>query len=226
MDKFFKFPHTPHLIWLAEKQPRNDKVLPQDEVDEFLRSKLVVEEKVDGANIGISLDEQGDIRIQNRGGYLKRNGHFQFKPLWPWIIRHKTTITDALYPDLILFGEWCYAKHSVYYDRLPDWFLAFDVYDKSRNEFWCTKKRNIFIDSLGLERVPELAEGLFSKLELLSFLGNSRLTDSPREGIYLRKENDEILLSRAKIVNADFVQNISEHWMSKGLIKNSVPVKI
>ena len=27
---------------------------------------------------------------------------------------------------LILFGEWCAAQHSLDYETLPDWFLAFD----------------------------------------------------------------------------------------------------
>ena len=38
--------------------------------NEFLRYELVVEEKVDGANLGISFDENGTIRVQNRGEYF------------------------------------------------------------------------------------------------------------------------------------------------------------
>jgi hypothetical protein len=30
----------------------------------------------------------------------------------------------------ILFGEWCRAQHSVFYSRLPDYFLAFDIWDR------------------------------------------------------------------------------------------------
>ena len=37
---------------------------------------------------------------------------------------------EILSEKFILFGEWCYAQHSIFYDRLPDWFLGFDIYDK------------------------------------------------------------------------------------------------
>ena len=52
---FFRYPHTPHLAWLGEGAPRDDKVLSPLEVEAFLSQPLIVEEKVDGANIGISI---------------------------------------------------------------------------------------------------------------------------------------------------------------------------
>ena len=61
-DEFFKFPHTPHLIWLGEGHPRGDKVLSPDEADRLLREPVILEEKVDGANVGISIDERGEHR--------------------------------------------------------------------------------------------------------------------------------------------------------------------
>src|SRR5690606_2076140 len=51
VTEFFRFPQTPHLAWLGEGQPRDDKVLTPDEVDALLAGEVVVEEKVDGANI-------------------------------------------------------------------------------------------------------------------------------------------------------------------------------
>ena len=30
----------------------------------------------------------------------------------------------------VLFGEWCLARHSVPYTRLPGYFIAFDIYSK------------------------------------------------------------------------------------------------
>ncbi len=51
---FFKFPSTPHLATLPGVDIRGDKVLSGSERDEFLRHDLIVEEKADGANLGIS----------------------------------------------------------------------------------------------------------------------------------------------------------------------------
>ena len=64
---FFRFPHTPHLAWLGEGVPRDDKVLSPPEVAVLLGADVVVEEKLDGANLGISLSPEGEVRAQNRG---------------------------------------------------------------------------------------------------------------------------------------------------------------
>lgn len=61
---FFRSPHTPHLAWLGEGQPRDDKVLPSEEADALLAGEVVVEEKVDGANVGFSTTEDGELRLQ------------------------------------------------------------------------------------------------------------------------------------------------------------------
>lgn len=64
-DGFFKFPSTPHLATPAGVEVRNDKVLSESERNEFLQQDIVVEEKVDGANLGISFEAEGNIRAQN-----------------------------------------------------------------------------------------------------------------------------------------------------------------
>ena len=69
-DNFFKFPSTPHLAALPDVDIRGDKVFSESERHEFLKHHLVVEEKIDGANLGISFDSEGNIRTQNRGAYL------------------------------------------------------------------------------------------------------------------------------------------------------------
>ena len=67
---FHKFPHTPHMLWLGTGSPRDDKVLNPAEVTEFLSGEVIVEEKVDGANLGLSLGPDGRVRAQSRGNYL------------------------------------------------------------------------------------------------------------------------------------------------------------
>ncbi len=64
-DDFYKFPSTPHLALLGDIEVRDDKIMPEAERDKFLQNKIVVEEKIDGANLGISFDVEGNIRTQN-----------------------------------------------------------------------------------------------------------------------------------------------------------------
>lgn len=220
---FFRFPHTPHLGWLGEVQPRQDKVLSADEVAELLGHEVIVEEKVDGANIGFSLDENGSLRIQNRGGFLSRDSaHPQFAPLFRWIEPRRAALVEVLTADIILFGEWCYAQHSVPYSNLPDWFLAFDVYDRVQGEFWTTVRRDELAAGLGLALIPRLASGRFDLPQLEKLLGPSRVGDGPAEGLYVRREEGLWLKTRAKLVRKEFVQAIGEHWSRRSLTPNTV----
>lgn len=223
MAEFFRFPHTPHLAWLGKDQPRDDKVMTPAEVAEILARPITVEEKVDGANVGISVDEHGDLCAQNRGSYLTREScHPQFKPLFRWLDERRGALEDALFPDLMLFGEWCYAVHSVAYDRLPDWFLAFDVFDRAAGKFWSVPRRDALVRQLGLALIPRLADGRFQLAELPGLLGRSRLADVPAEGIYVRCDNGDHLVARAKVVRSEFTQAIEEHWSKRALRANKV----
>ncbi len=81
MSDFFRFPHTPHIDWLGEGMPRDDKVLNNAEVEAILAQPLRIEEKLDGANLGISMRASGELRAQNRGQYLLEPYAGQFSRL-------------------------------------------------------------------------------------------------------------------------------------------------
>lgn len=86
------------------------------------------------------------VVFQNRGHVVHHTSHAQFKPLKKWLAKHRTELCNVLTPDQhILFGEWCYAKHTVPYNQLPNTFVAFDVYDRLAQKFYSTKRRNNFL---------------------------------------------------------------------------------
>jgi len=220
--EFFRFPRTPHLAWLGAGQPRDDKVLSPAEAEELLQQTVTVEEKLDGANLGLSLDGTGDIRAQNRGAYLELDSlHPQFRPLRQWLAQHRFRLIDTLTPELIVFGEWCYAMHSVPYTRLPDWFIGFDIYDRSAGEFWSVERRDRLMEALGIAVVPRLARGQLQLHQLLRLLDNSLFGDGPAEGLYVRVDKDGRLVQRAKLVRAEFTQAIGEHWSRQAIRPNS-----
>lgn len=222
MSDFVKFPHTPHLTWLGSGSPRDDKVLDTAQRNAFLAKPLVVEEKVDGANLGLSVSPEGELRAQNRGAYIRRDVGGQFERLWQWLAPREADLFDTLGENLILFGEWCWARHSVSYADLPDWFLAFDVWDKRTQHFFSTTRRNALAHGLGLATVPALAQGAFDLTAIRSLLMQSKLGAPAPEGVYLRVENEEHLIDRAKLVRAEFVQAIGAHWSRGALQKNCV----
>jgi ATP-dependent RNA circularization protein (DNA/RNA ligase family) len=224
MSDFFRFPHTPHLAWLASGTPRDDKVLSSVEVATLLSGQVVVEEKLDGANLGVSFDEDGQIRVQNRGQYLNQPYGGQFSRVTAWLNQHQNVLAPALGKTLILFGEWCAARHSVSYDHLPDWFVAFDIYDRATTHFWSTRRRDDWAARAGLSVVPNLAFGRMSLAEVkdLSITGTSRFGATPLEGVIVRRESAKFLEQRAKLVRPDFTQAITDHWRSRRIEWNIV----
>jgi ATP-dependent RNA circularization protein (DNA/RNA ligase family) len=216
---FFRYPHTPHLTWLAEGSPRDDKVLSAAEARALLQTDVVIEEKLDGANIGLSIGGTGDIQVQNRGQFLHPPFGGQFGRLAQWLSRHEEMLRSHLDMGHIVFGEWCAAKHALLYTALPDWWVVFDVYDGTTRRFWSTLRRNSWAGSAGLPFVRRIAHRKFSITQLSALLAGagSSYRDGPLEGFVIRQEDDEWLKKRAKLVRADFTQNIDEHWRSRPL---------
>ncbi|MCE2448937.1 MAG: RNA ligase family protein [Candidatus Latescibacteria bacterium] len=190
------------------------------EQNEFLCHKLVVEEKIDGANLGISFDSDGNIRAQNRGAYLELPGLGQWKKLAEWLAPRTDTFFEHLFDRYILFGEWCYAKHTVFYERLPDWFLGFDIYDREAGRFLSCSRRDEFFRTIRICPVPIIRCGHFTLSELSEFLLQSMLGDHPAEGIYLRSDRGDWLVQKAKLVCPAFVQSVEQHWSRKNIEPN------
>ena len=231
-DGFFRFPHTPHLTWLGLGEPRGDKVLSADEAADLLSGDAVLEEKLDGANLGLSLSADGELRVQNRGQYLAEPHGGQFVRLPQWLAMHGSGIGDALLEHadrgLMLFGEWCAARHSLDYTRLPDWLLLFDVLEATTGRFWSSTRRDALAARLGLATTPRLASGRFTLAELTGKLDSwpSRFRDGPLEGIVVRRESAQWCERRAKLVRADFTQAIGEHWRNRRLEWNRLATAV
>merc|ERR1712224_797920 len=110
---FFKFPRTQHVFNTGGT------------------AVVRAEEKVDGANLGLSLTTAYEVRVQNRSHYVSAQSHTQFKPLAGWLDEHSWALCQLLEPEVeILFGEWVAMTHTCSYDKLPGYFLAFDLYNK------------------------------------------------------------------------------------------------
>jgi ATP-dependent RNA circularization protein (DNA/RNA ligase family) len=218
-DGFFRFPHTPHLAWLGEGAPRDDKVLSPNEVTALLAGDVVVEEKLDGANVGLSLAPDGSLRAQNRGQYLAEPHAGQFARLPAWLAQHDEGLRAVLTPNLILFGEWCAARHSLDYAALPDWFLLFDVYDRSAQRFWSSTRRNALVNSAELVAVQTVVHGktTLTALKQLVTTKQSYYRQGPMEGMVVRSESADWCDARAKLVRPDFTQSINTHWRKRAI---------
>jgi len=218
-----RYPRTPYLAPLSRTAPRDDKVLEPGDARALLSGEVTIEEKVDGANLGLSCDAADELIAQNRAVYLSRGAAApQFRPLWAWMASRKPSLLEVLGQRLILFGEWCYARHSVPYSRLPDWYLVFDVYDRAVGRFWSVVRRDTFAAGLELQCVPRIARGRFQLKDLVVLMGDSRLGDTAMEGIIVRRDEGDWQVGRAKLVRPAFVQAIDKHWSRRRLEPNQL----
>ncbi len=229
---FFKFPRTRHLLNTGGSAvSRDDIVLSAGEAAQYFDGTTVVvaEEKVDGANLGLSLTKDYEVQAQNRSHFVCSQTHAQFRPLGQWIDEHSWALCQLLVPEEeVLFGEWCYARHSVHYSRLPGYFLAFDIYNKRTATFVSADERQRRMAGLPIPQVHRVAARAFrSKEELLALLETqSRYADRPLEGVYLRIDDEGAggvsNVRRAKLVRPDFIQAIDAFWTAGGLVKNEI----
>ena len=137
---------------------------------------------------------------------------------------HQDRLFDALSESLMVFGEWCAARHSLGYDQLPDWWLMFDVYDRQAQRFWAAARRNELAAVLGVSVVPSLYRGRVTLMQLKrwTFAEASRFRQGDLEGVVVRREDAMWLQQRAKLVRPDFTQAIAKHWRHRVIEWNGI----
>jgi hypothetical protein len=219
---------------------QGDEDLSQVSLRELRGADLVIEEKIDGSNCGLSFDQTGNLLIQSRGHYLcGGGGEAQFDLLKAWALSHRGDLWSVLGDRYVMYGEWVYAHHTIYYDALPHYFLEFDVLDRSNQSFLSTPARRAMLAPLGfVHSVPVLYEGHIARpSDLTDLVGPSlyrtaawrdRLeceaaihgvdpqralaaADPSRlsEGLYIKHEQDGHAIGRYKFVRATFLQTVT-----------------
>jgi atypical dual specificity phosphatase len=220
-----KFPRTRHLSNLGSAT-RDDLIFSPEEQKKLLQCILYLEEKLDGANLGISISADYKIRAQNRSHYVTSSYHAQFKPLDKWLNSHSNELFALLQPEEeILYGEWLNFKHSIHYTNLPDYFLAFDLYNVKTKSFLSREalEKRLADSSSSIKIVPLLAKQSFKDLQsILQFLKQkSNYSASNVEGVYVRACQGDLTVNRAKIVRNDFISG-DQHWTKGKYVENKI----
>ncbi len=233
MTGLLKYPRTRHILD-SRLQP-GDEDLAAAGFEEIAGRHIVVEEKVDGANAALSFGASGRLLLQSRGHYLTggyRERHFDAFKAWAGGLAH--VLWPVLGARYVVYGEWLYAKHTIFYDALPHYFLEFDVLDRYSGRFLATEQRRALLNGLPIWSVPVLHAGLLANGEALrQLVGRSnfkseawwqalmaaaaagphraetviRQTDpsDQMEGLYIKVEEGGDVLARFKFVRHDFL---------------------
>jgi hypothetical protein len=231
-----KYPRTQHLVG-SGLQP-GDENLDAVPLSELHGKHVVIEEKMDGANCGVSFGPGSELLLQSRGHYLTGGPRErQFALFKQWAGTFADQLLDRLEGRYVMYAEWLYAKHSVYYDALPHYFMEFDILDTETGEFLDTPRRADLLVGLPATPVKVLYAGEFPGEEALrSFLGPShfitadaaeRFREEVRrlgwdvwravkqtdltglmEGLYVKVEENGVVTGRYKFVRPEFLQTV------------------
>lgn len=194
---------------------RNDKRLDDEEVNILARSSLYVSEKLDGARVGIRMNENVPILFK-RSSIIKTGEHEQYDHFKSWIFNNIERVLKI--PNgYTVYGEWLSVQHTVYYDLLPELFLAFDVID-SQEKYLPVDEGLLLLSKIGFHVPQRIEIDLADIPTVIPRMKSSYSTKDNIEGVVVRNDFSDYsgIIVKGKFVRKNFVQG--KHW-SKGKAK-------
>lgn len=186
--------------------------LGKEETDGILENHLIVQEKVDGANISIFLQD-GEVRCGTRTRMLPKDESFNG---FQEAVQANGKIAEFLtrYPEIILYGEWL-VKHTITYnEEAYKKIYLFDLYDKNADSWYEQPEVEKAAKEMGLEYPHIFHEGHITADEIQEFVGKSMIAPAG-EGVvlkavgFLNKFGDHVY---AKVVHQKFKESNAIVW--------------
>ncbi len=212
-----KYNRTFHLPW-SPGATSDDKMA--HDVSSLLNIPIVVSEKVDGSNVSLETDAV----------YARSHANVPTHPSFDLLKALHSQVKHLITPDYQVFGEWVFAVHSLAYDKLPGYFLAFGVRDLRTNRWASWDNVEATASGLAVPTVPVLFRGVVktdTELERLTctLASQPSALGTIREGVVVRVagafDDKDFSTSVNKMVRANHVQT-DEHWMHKAIVKNQL----
>lgn len=219
------YPRIPHLDKSISNMTHDDIQL-----DESLQFPLTcwVEEKLDGANMGISWTSGPVIRNRNhilKKGYIDKDtpAKLQFRPAWNWLHEHSAEVRKIMsetHTTITIYGEWCFAKHSIEYDKLPDYFIAYDIYSAEDEKFFAPNIVESLLSNTNIKFIKPYQVTFNSIQEIINYSEKkSDYRDGIREGIVIKLSDERYVTKSFKVVNKHFKRRED---FNEELIKNKL----
>lgn len=189
-------------------------------VESLVRQRIIITEKMDGSNVCLM---RSGCYSRSHAGPPTHGSFSGFKAL-------HAAVGFSIEPELQIFGEWCFALHSIAYSNLPAYFLTFAIRNQDQDAWLPWNEVEAKSQTIGVPTVPVLFDGIvFSEKELQNQV--ERLVAQPsscggeREGVVVRLysgfPNSAFSASVMKWVRKNHVQT-DEHWKNQTIVKNGL----
>jgi len=214
-NRTFHFPFSPGAT-------NDDKIATS--MDALIGVPIVITEKMDGSNTSLERD----------GCFARTHSGPPSHPSFDSLKALHASIKYQISGSHQLFGEWCFARHSIEYSELPAYFMLFGVRELANafgtdEDYWTSwEEVERRATEMGLSTVPVLYKGTVSSEKELkdlveSFMNQPSTCGGIREGVVARVAksfaDDKFSTHVMKCVRANHVQT-SEHWKDQEIIKN------
>lgn len=192
----------------------------QDEESFFSSNNLYVTEKVDGSQCAVGW-KGGKPYAQGRSGHISEfDKRVAFDGLWSWIWQNCEKLEKS--KGYLIFGEWMKPMHSIFYDELPEFFIAFDLFDNKNKKFVDWKKASEMLIDWGFFVTPTLYFGKVKKSDVPNYVDNKKSVFSTIEnceGCVIKDYQQQKFL---KYVTREFMEEMfddSGHWTGRKTVR-------
>ena len=199
MEKLYKYPRTPHLPF-SQGATSDDKML--ENTEHFNGMRVVVTEKMDGENTTVYPQH-----------YHARSLDSAHRDYHSYLLSKVLPRLQYMLPEgWRVCGEYLYAKHSIKYDNLDDYFLVFSIWN-SDNICLSWEDTKEYASLLSLNLVPEYYVGMYNE-HIIKAIAEDVVRNGG-EGIVVRNADEfkfeDFAKNIAKYVRKNHVQT-DKHW--------------
>jgi len=203
----YKYSRTPHVKWSPGSTSDDVWFLGS-----LIGKQVIVTEKLDGENSGLN-EEKCHARSLDSKDHLSRH----------WLKQFHAKIKSDIPKEYKIFGENMFAKHSIFYDSLPSYFMAFSIWNNDLVLSW--KETLEICCLLDIITVPVLYEGIWDEDKIKKCWTGVSKFGKEQEGYVIRLADsfsvENFQSNVCKMVRASHVTT-SQHWMMEKIIPNQL----
>lgn len=215
-SKYVKYPRTYHLPW-SPSYTKDDRIL--EDVNLFLNHRVIVTVKMDGENTTI-YDDYIHARSLDSDNHMSRD----------WVKNLQGHIGYNIPDGWRVCGENLYAKHSIHYENLDDYFQVISIWNE-KNECLSWDETKIYCELLGLKTVPVIYDGLWNINNINDTYDKYKINNKDEVEGYVVRIADSFPYGYfrryvAKFVRDGHVQDVVHNWKYQLVVKNKLKSEV
>ena len=198
--------------------PPKKKCLSDNDIKILLDGDIVVEEKIDGGIVGISWDHYNyrHMAIGKHNPISTNENSKRFYGFNKWVYDNYEKV-QKIPQGWTIFGKWMRSSHNIFYDLLPDYFMAFDIWDGYRYIDFDNKEK--LLELIGFKMISTIYIGRVKGVkDIIGTVKKSQYSSFENmEGVVVKNYKKGLM---GKFVTREFDDRMDEHWLEKPLIEN------